>query len=397
MLRIKKTLLLTIVSIALGVLITGCGGGNQPEQEKSETKEAFKIGVVLDISGPASSLGVPERDSIKLIEKQLNAQGGINGNPVEFIIRDNESDESKGVMAVKDLIEKEKVLAIVGSSTSGTSMAMVPTATSAGVPMVSAAASIKIIEPVAERKWIFKTANNDSHVATKIIEHLKSKGISKVAFMLQDNAYGDSGKKEFSKVAKEQGITIVAEEKFGAQDKDMTPQLTRIKGKGKEVEAVVIWAIPPSASIVTANFKQLGLGMPLYHSHGIGNKKFIELAGGAANGVLFPTGKLLIANDLPDSDPQKALLLDYVKAYKAEYNAAPSTFGGHAWDGMQVVLEALKKSGGDRAKLRDELENTKGFVGITGIFDMSANDHNGLSTKDLVIVEIVNGQWKLAK
>lgn len=384
------------VFVLLSLLMGGCAAKEAEETNKVVSEnEPYKIGVILDVSGASASLGAPERDTVKLIEKELNAKGGINNHPVEIIIRDTESDESKAVIAVKDLIEKEKVIAIVGSSTSGPSMAMIPSATKVAVPMVSTAASIKIVEPVAERKWIFKTANNDSHVALKIIEYLKAKNINKVAFMYMDNAYGDSGKNEFIKAAEQQGITIAAEEKFGAQDKDMTAQLTRIKGK--EVQGVVVWAIPPSASIVTTNFKQLGFDIPLIHSHGIGNKKFIELAKDASEGVIFPIGKLIIANELPENDPQKKVLLDYIDAYKAEYNQEPNNFGGYAWDAMQLVIKAIEQSGGDKEKLREALENTKDFAGISGTFNLSTDDHNGLNVDDLVMVEIANGGWRIAK
>lgn len=391
---------LMIISLALA----GCGspaadkgtqqGGQTGQGSQGGGKEPIKIGVILDITGPSSSLGVPERDSIKLVEEELAAKGGINGRPVQIIILDNESDETKSLLAAKKLLEQEKVVALVGTSTSGTSMAIKEAAQKAGVPMVSAAASIKIVTPVEQSKWVFKTAHSDVVVAQRMIEYLKAKSIKKVAFMSMNNTYGDSGLKEFTKVAEQEGITIVAKEKFEAGDKDMTAQLTRVKGT--DAQGVVVWAIPPSASIVTANYRQLGIKLPLIHSHGIGNKKFIELAGNAANGVVFPIGKLVVAEDLPDSDPQKAVLVKYAQDFEAKYGPR-STFGGHAWDAIQIVLKSIEKAGDDKAKIRDEIENTQGFAGISGTFDMSATDHNGLTKDDLIMVEIVDGKWKLVK
>ncbi len=391
---------LLIFSLALA----GCGkpaaekgagqSGQSGQGSQGGGQEPIKIGVVLDITGPASSLGVPERDSIKLVEEELAAKGGINGRPVQIIVLDNESDETKSLLAAKKLLEQEKVVALVGTSASGTSMAIKEAAQKAEVPMVSAAASIKIVAPVEQSKWVFKTAHSDVVVAQRMIDYLKAKNIKKVAFMSMNNTFGDSGLKEFSKVAEQEGITIVAKEKFDAGDKDMTAQLTRVKGT--DAQGVVVWAIPPSASIVTANYRQLGIKLPLIHSHGIGNKKFIELAGGAANGVVFPIGKLVVAEDLPDSDPQKAVLVKYAKDFEAKYGSR-STFGGHAWDAIQIVVKAIEKAGDDKAKIREEIEKTQGFAGISGTFDMSATDHNGLTKEDLIMVEIVDGKWKLVK
>jgi len=385
--------LLSLLVLGLAV-ITGCGGSKDSSGQADKGKEPVKIGVVLDITGPSSSLGVPERDSIELIKEELKAKGGINGQPVEIIILDNGSDETKAVLAAKKLVEQEKVVALVGASTSGPSMAMVNIAQKAQIPMVSAAASIRIVEPVSERKWIFKTAQNDAVVAGKMLEYLQTRGIKKVAFLHMSNTFGESGKVEFEKAAKAAGVEIVATEKFEATDKDMTTQLTRIKGFNPE--GVVVWAIPPTASILTKNFKQLGFQVPLVHSHGVGNQKFIELAGDAANGVVFPIGKLLVAESLPDNDPQKEVLNKYVKDYEAKYGPR-STFGGHGWDAVQLVLKAVEKAGGDPAKIQDELEKTQGFAGISGVFNMSPTDHSGLDQDDLVMVEIVDGKWQLVK
>ncbi|MHB8172614.1 MAG: ABC transporter substrate-binding protein [Thermincolia bacterium] len=389
--------IVSLIILVLGLLVlAGCGGGQSDSGKKAEQgQEPIKIGVVLDITGHASSLGVPERDSVELIKDELKAKGGtINGRPVEIIILDNGSDETKAVLAAKKLVEQEKVVALIGSSTSGPSMAMINIAQQAQIPMISPAASIKIIEPSKDRKWIFKTAQNDAVVAVKMIEYLKSKGITKVAFLHMNNTFGESGKVEFEKVAKTSGVEVVALEKYEPTDKDMTSQLTRIKSASPQ--AVVVWAIPPTASIVAKNFKQLGLQVPLIQSHGVGNQTFIDLAEDAANGVIFPIGKLLVAEGLPDSDPQKQVLVKYAKDYEAKYGPR-STFGGHGWDAVQIVLQAIEKVGAEPAKIRDELEKTQGFAGISGVFNMSPTDHSGLDKDDLVMVEIVNGKWQLVK
>lgn len=374
------------------IIVAGCGG--QPKQEQA-AKTAYKIGAVLDISGPAASLGTPERNTIEMLKDKLNAQGGINGHPLDVVILDNKSNETEAVLAIKKLIDSEKVVAVLGASTSGPSLAMLDTAQKSGIPLVSLAASSKIVEPVADRKWVFKTAQSDIIVANKLASQFKEKGLQKVAFLYMNNAYGESGRQAFATAAQTHGLQVVVEEKFEATDKDMTPQLTRVKRS--DAQAALVWAIPPSASIITKNFKQLDLKIPLFHTHGVGNQQFLDLAGDAANGVRLAVGKLLVADQLPDNDPQKKVLLEYINDYKAKFNGNPSTFGGHAWDGFNLVVDALAKAGDDPAKTRDELEKAKNFTGISGVFNMSAQDHNGLDESCLVMVEVRDGKWTLIK
>lgn len=392
----SKSKILTLITciLILTMALTGCGGANSEKTGSDSAKEPYKIGVVLDISGKSSSLGVPERDTVKMLADEINKNGGINGHPVDMIIMDTKSNETEAALAVKKLIQ-QNVLAIIGASTSGSTMAMVDFAQKAEMPLISTAASIKIVEPIAERKWIFKTAQSDSLVTSKIIDYLKEKGLTKVAFISVNNAYGDSGRVEFEKLAAQSGITIVAQEKFEQDDTIMTAQLTNIKNK--QPQAVIAWAIPPAASSFTVNYRQMGLNMPLIHSHGIGNQKFIELAGDAANGVIFPIGKLPVVDSLADSDVQKQVLAKYTADYKAVYNSPPNPFGGYAWDAVELVVEAIKKAGPDKAKIREELEKTQNFVGVTGVFNMTAQDHNGLAKSDLVMVEIKDKKWQIIK
>lgn len=366
-----------------------------PAASTAASKEPYKIGGLFAITGAASSLGVPERNTMQMLEEEINKAGGINGHPVQVIIRDTESDETKAVLAVKRLIEEDKVLAIVGASQSGESLAMADTIEKSEVPFVSVAASIKIVNPV--RKWIFKTPQSDYLIIQALVDHLKAKGYKNIGWLSVSNAFGDSGKVEFEKAAPKGGLTIVAKETFAATDTDMTAQLTRVKGANPD--AIVVWAIPPAAAIVSKNAAQLGIKQPVFQSHGIGNKTFIDLAGSAANGVVFPVGKLLVADELPDTDVQKKVLQQYAKDYTAKFGAATlSTFGGHAWDGFWIVVKAIEKAGPDRAKIRDAIENnTKEFAGITGVFNFSPTDHNGLDKRAVTMVEIKDGKWVPAK
>lgn len=387
--------LICAVALFTFLLAAGCSSQQAGQGSAAKTGDTINIGAVLDISGPSSSLGIPERDTLLMLADQLNAKGGINGRQVKLVVLDNKSDETESVLAVKKLIDSEKVVAIIGASASGTSLAMVDTVQKEGVPLISLATNSKIVEPVSDRKWVFKMAQSDAIVANNMINYAKSKGAQKIAMLYMNNAFGDGGKKALAKAAADNGLSIVFEDKFEATDKEMSAQLAKIKGS--EAQAVLIWAIPPSASIVTRNYRELGLNLPLIHSHGIANKNFLDLAGDAANGIVLPVGKIVVAEQLPDSDPQKQALLSYAKDFTAKYNSPPNTFGGHAWDAFNMVVNAIKEAGGDRSKIRDSLEKTKNFVGISGVFNMSDKDHNGLDQSSMVMVEVKDGKWKLIK
>jgi branched-chain amino acid transport system substrate-binding protein len=382
-----------MIGLVLALGVAGSAFGQQP----------IKFGFIPDITGPASSLGLPERDTALMLQAEIDAKGGIKGRPVKLIIYDGESTETKTLLAAKKAIEEEGVAALLCCSQSGTSLAIKNAVQTAKVPMVSMAASIRIVEPAKDSFWVFKTPQSDHLIAEVLADYLVAKKLTRVAWMNVDNAFGDSGRIEFDKMAKKLGISIVTNERFGDKDMDMTAQLTKVKGS--DAQALLVWAIPPAASVVTKNAKELGLQIPLFQSHGIGNKRFIELAGPAANGVRFPAGKLLTAESLPDSDRQKKTLVAYAKAFEAKYGPR-NTFGGHGWDAVWLAYRAAEDAAARtnpddlaslRAAIRDELEKTKEFIGISGIFSMSPDDHNGLDKRAVTMYEIVNGQWQLAK
>lgn len=368
----------------------------------AQAAEVYKIGAIFAITGPASSLGIPERDTAIMLQEEIDKKGGIKGpdgvlHPVKIIIYDDQSDATEAVKVAKKLLE-EGVVAVVGSSQSPTSMALVPIMEKAKVPLISVASSSAIVEPVEERHWIFKTPQSNDPVAEKQVEYLKAKGITRVASLYVNDAFGEDSRKALQRHTQKAGIKIVVEEKFEHPDKDMTAQLTKVKAS--DAQALIVHAIPPGASIITRQFRDLGFKIPIIHNHGVGNKPFIDLAGGTADGVIFPIGKMLVAEDLPDADPQKKVLLDYIKAYETRFKKPRSTFGGHAWDALQLVFKALEKVKDGtplektRAIIRDEIENTKRFVGTGGVFELSPKDHNGLGVKDMVLVKIVDGKWK---
>jgi branched-chain amino acid transport system substrate-binding protein len=372
--------------LSLALATSACS--SQPQQE-----ETYKVGALFAVTGFNSPLGTPEKETAQMLEAQINAKGGINGKKLEVIIYDTESDETKAVTLGKRLIEQDKVLAIIGPTSTGESLALVDTVQKAQIPLVSVAASARITDP--KNTWVFKTPQSDSLVVGELFDYLKRKGLTKVALLSASGGFGTTGKAALEEAAPTSGIQIVTMETFGDQDTDMSVQLTKIKGT--DAQALIVWGTNPGPALIAKTAKQLNLGMPIFNSHGIANKKFIELAGEAADGVIFPAGKLLVASELPDSDPQKALLLDYAREFEAKFGKSADTFGGHAADALNLVVAALEKVGPDKAKIRDELENTRGFVGIGGEFNMSAQDRNGLSKGALAIIKIVNGEWKLEK
>lgn len=384
-----RLLIALLLSIGTAVAATSAAPG----------QEVYRIGAIFSITGPGSSLGIPERDTALMIESEVNARGGIKApdgrlHPIKLVIYDDGSDETKAVLAAKKLIDEDRVAAIIGTTLSGTSLAILDTVQKAEVPMVSCAAAIKIVEPVAERKWIFKTPQSDHLIVGVLAEHLKAKGLTRVGWLNVDYAFGQLGWIEFEKAARRLGLSVVANEKFGQRDVDMTAQLTRVKAANPQ--AVIVWSIPPSASLATKNYADLGLRAPLFQSHGVGNKRYIELAGPAANGVVFPVGKLLVAEQLADGDAQKPVLLAYARDFEARYGPR-NTFGGHAWDALWLVLRAMETAGPDRAAIRTAIEGTRNFVGITGIFNFSPTDHNGLDVRAVTMVRIADGQWKVAR
>jgi branched-chain amino acid transport system substrate-binding protein len=365
--------------------------------------QEYRIGVVAAITGPASSLGVPERDVAVLLQKQLEAAGGLTApdgrkRPVRILVYDDQSKADETVKLVKKLVMDDGVHVVIASSQSPTSLAVVPIATEAKVPLISMASSHAIVTPIRDRYWVFKTPQSNVHVAVHQVNYLRSKGLRKIASLYVNDAFGEDSRRGLAEMLKRTGIEVVYEDKFEHADKDMTPQLTRVRSSG--AQALIVHAIPPSASIVTKNVRDLGLTIPLLHNHGVGNKPFIDLAGGAAEGVIFPIGKMLVAEDLPAGDPQKQPLLDFIAWYEKGTGKPRSTFAGHAWDALQMVLPILAGLPPDlplpqaRARIRDELERVRGFAGTGGVFTMSPEDHVGLDERSMVLVRVTGGRWQ---
>jgi len=358
--------------------------------------EVYKIGAVFSVTGVASFLGEPEKKTAEMIVEQVNASGGINGHKIELILYDDESDTTKAILAVRRLIKKDNVPIIIGPTRSGESLAVAPVAEKEMVPLISCAASYKIVTPVEERRWVFKVAPSDKHVVQRMYEYMASKGIKKIGIVTVSTGYGSSGREELLKYAKDYGIEIVADERYGPKDTDLTAQFTKIRSK--HPQAIVNWSVGPTQILAVKTWRQLGMAKDilLFQSHGFGNKKNIEMLGTDAEGILVPLPPVVIGPILPDDHPQKAVIMEYKRQYENRYNEPVSSFGGHAWDAIHLALAALKAVGPDRAKIRDYIEHTTGFVGQLGVFNFSSQDHNGLSKKDLIMVVVQHGDWALA-
>ena len=351
----------------------------------------YKIGGIFSSTGRASFLGDPEKKTMEMMVEKINAAGGIDGVMLEAVIYDSEGDPAKAVSAVNKLIHKDKAIAIIGPSTTPTTLAIVNFVQKAKVPLISCAAGINITSPV--KPWVFKTAQSDLLAVAAVYQHMKAVGIKKIGILSVANSFGESGKNQLLSQAAQYGIEVVRDESFGAKDTDTTTQLTKIKSAGPD--AIVCWGTNPGPAVVAKNVKQLKIDIPLYQSHGVASPKFIELAGDAAEGIILPTGKILVTGLLGADDPQKKILEDYQTDYSSKFKGNVSGFGGYAFDAMNLLTGALKGSGGDKAKIRQALEDTRGHIGATGEFSFSAEDHNGLSPSAFVMVEIKNGTWKL--
>jgi branched-chain amino acid transport system substrate-binding protein len=352
-------------------------------------KETIKIGAILGVTGPAANLGGPEARTLEMLVQEVNKKGGIKGNPVELIVKDSSASPEKAISFAKQLIDEDKVFAIIGPSTSGETMKIKTLAEDGKTILLSCAAAEAIVKPVG--KYVFKTPQNDSHAVRKIYEHMKKAGIVKIGVVSSNTGFGKAGKEQLEKLAPEYGITIVANEVYDKEATDLTAVVTKLKAAG--VQAFVNWSIEPAQAIVIKNARQIGLEIPIFQSHGFGNIQYVKAAGAAAEGVIFPAGRLLVAESLPAANKQKAVLTKYKKDYEARTHEDASTFGGHAYDAFMILVKAIETAGLDKEKVRTAIEDTQGFVGTAGVFNFSAQDHNGLTIDAFEMLTVKNGKF----
>lgn len=368
---------------------TGSGKDNN-----SKELTEYKIGVIYSKTGPNSPLGEPEWNATKLLEEQINAAGGINGIPLKVIMADDESTQEKATLEMNRLVNDENVLVVLGSSGTGESLAMKGIAMQEEVPMISAGASPNITAPVEDSKWVFKTPHSDIHAVERIYMYLGEQGISKIGVIADSNAYGSSGIEQLERLADEYDIDIVSQETYNTQDPDMSAQITKINSA--KAEAIVTWGTNPGPAVIAKNTRDLGIDIPIVNSHGVANQSFITLAGEAAEGVVIPTGKLLFPEQISKDDVQFDIITKFYNEYTEEFGGEPTNFGSYGYDNMLLVIAALESGADDHESIRDFLENdVKDWVGTTGIFNFTNEDHNGLSPDSMVMAIVENGEWKL--
>jgi len=356
----------------------------------------IKIGAIVAATGPASFLGDPELKTLQHYVEKINASGGINGDKIELIHYDTAANPKKAVTFVKRLINQDKVVAIIGPSTTGETMAILKFIKKAKIPLLSMAGAVAIIDPV--KPYVFKMVATDRMACQKVMQDLNKRGLSNLALISGSGGFGKSMRKQCKDVAKDYKINIVADETYGKKDSDMTAQLLKIKSNPK-VQAVLNPGFGQGPAIVTKNYAQLKIKHPLYQSHGVASKKFIEIAGNAANGVRVVAPPVVVADKLDDSFANKKVALDYKNEYEKAFNTQVSSFGGHAYDALFAIVEAIKATGSTNPqKIRDGIENLKNFPGVDGIVNMSKDDHLGLDTKTgMIMLEIKDLDWTIVK
>jgi branched-chain amino acid transport system substrate-binding protein len=391
-LRFALGMLGAALAAVLAVAVVGCSSGANTTGTTSA--EPIKIGVIVSLTGTNAGLGDAEKKAIEMEVKKINDAGGINGRQVEVVIEDDASDETKAVAAASKLIEQDKVVAIIGASGTGTSMAVRTEIDRAGIPEVSMAGGSVItskFDPL-----VFQTPWSNTLVVPFTLDYMKKQGITKIGLISDTGAFGKDGAAIIASDAPEAGMTIASTQTFNVGDTDMTAQLTNIKNSG--AQAVLMWTSGKEAATVVKNAKQMGLTIPVYGSHGNARMEFVQGAGDASEAFRFAAGKVLLPETYGKDSAQYKTATEFVDSYTAAYGAAPSTFAGHAYDGLYLVTEAAKRVTGELTPtaLRDEIERTANFAGIGGVFTFSPTDHNGMTASDLNMYEVKGGTWTIA-
>jgi branched-chain amino acid transport system substrate-binding protein len=396
----KRAIIIAIVAVFVAsalAFLPGCGDdGDQPADT---TKEPIKIGVVLSESGSSEPLGKPEMKAIELFVEEFNAAGGVDGAPIEVIIRDDQSDPNVALEETVELIEQEGVVAVIGTSTTGATLSMKQETTAQEIPQVCMAAGVEIMDDPIE--WIFRTPPTSAEAAGNALAYIRDvMGLTKIGLLYDTNAFGTDGKDTVEGLAPDYDLEVVASIGYQTDDtaEAMDTYLTNIQASNPEI--IVVWGTNPGPAIIAQQMDAKGMTQPYMGSHGIANQKFIELAGASAEGVLFPAGKMLIWQEaLEPGTAQYELMENFSEAYEAMYGEQVNTFAGHGWDAILIITDALERAGAEAtpAELRDAIEETSGLAGTAGIFNYSATNHNGLSPEDMVMIEIVNNEWTEAQ
>jgi branched-chain amino acid transport system substrate-binding protein len=383
-----------LAAVAVALMLAFAGGSTAAE-------EPVKIGAFFDLSGPAAFIGTPTKLVADMVVDKINKEGGINGKSIELIVGDTEGDPAKAVSIAKKFIYKDKVAAIIGPTRTGTGMAVKKIIHGGKVPTFMTVGGDPVImggPKLGPFDWVFKSPQRSSVAVKRLYMYLKDKGLTKIALLTASDGFGKDGGRWLTKLAPDFGIAVVAQESFGPKDTDMTAQLTNAKNAGPQ--ALVVWTIGPAGSIVSKNKAQLGIELPLFQCHGLPDPKYIELAGKASEGDRMPATKLMVADALPETDPQKSVIKEFIRLYTDVYGYDKqfpiNTHSGYAWDAILIVANAMKQVGTKADDLRSAIEQTKGYVGISGVYNLTPEDHNGLGVDSMVIVQVKDGKFVMA-
>ncbi len=374
------------IAVCVGTLVLVFGAG-----VSGWSAEEIKIGAILAETGPSSFLGGPASRSLQMLAEEINGAGGIAGHPIRLIIKDSGGSPEKAISFAKQLIEEDQVFAIIGPSTSGETLKIKKMCEEARVILISCASAELIVNPVAS--YVFKTAPSDSLAVRQIFMTMNDMGISRIAIVSDNTGFGNAGKVQLTDIAPEYGIEILANEVYDKAANDLSALVAKIKAV-PDIQAVVNWSVVPAQSIIAKNIRQAGWDVPFFQSHGFANIKYVEAAGAAAEGIIFPASRLIVAEMLP-AGPERDFLVKFKNDYETRFAEDVSTFGGHTYDALMILSRAIEAAGLDREKVREAIETMRGYYGTAGEFNFSAEDHSGLDINAFAMITVKNGRFVL--
>ena len=398
--RVKKIALSSVLTGSLSLGLAACG--TSAPSVSSQSHAPYVLGMVEAQTGPYAFLGMPEVNSADLAVKQINAAGGVHGHPLKLVVLDEKSSPTTAVEDFRQLIQTEHPLAVLGPEDTGGTMSSISEIQSSHISMISDASDAEVVQPASQRQWVFKMPPVDTIPMQTILNYLKAHHLYRVAFVYVNLSYGTGALADFQKIAPLQGFKLVTSESVDITSTNDVSQLAALKAASPAPQAIVVWDIPPSADIVAQAYTSLGLHIPIFYSDGVATNAFLTIGKSAVNGAYVAATKIFIANQLPNSDPQKSILQKYISSYNKEYGSSPSgpanMFGGFGYDDVYLAKDAILAAGKNPTptSVRNALEHLT-FTGVTGILHLSPTNHNGLTGSQEVLMQVVNGQWKWVK
>jgi branched-chain amino acid transport system substrate-binding protein len=391
-----RSQVIAALALSTALALTACAeeeGGGGDGSGGGEDTGPIRIGAILDLTGAGASLGGPQRTTLQMLEKEIQEQGGIDGRDVEVVIEDDRSTEDGAAQAANKLITEDKVHVLLGASRTGPSLAMKPIAASAGIPMISLAANAAIVEGDGS-ECVFKTAQNDQVVIERIGTYASEQGWGSIGLARDSSGFGEGVADSLNAVGADAGFEVGTVEQFAPDATDFTAQMVNLRNAG--ADANIIWGIPPASGLAQQAYRQLGLQAPVIHSHGSGSAEFLETAGDAANGALVTVGRIVVADQIPQDDPQAEVISEFVDSYQqASGGDRPSPFAGYAYDAFHLAKDAIAEVGTDSSAICDHLGQVKDYVGVSGVFTMTPENHSGLGPDALTIATVENGEFRL--